>query len=132
MRLGVAEHHQQSVTLNRADMALISIDDPAHLTPVAPDQGVIRLRFQTGGQRRRVDEVGEHDCQSADFTVSSRRAEQVLCLWVALVDRKNLPGQRGRGGTVALVDGPHRAVQQFIDRCTALARAHLLLLPGMG
>jgi hypothetical protein len=64
--------------------------------------------------------------------IVSRRAEQVLCLWDALVDRKNLPGQRGRGGTVALVGGTHRSVQQFIDRCTALARAHLLLLPGMG
>jgi hypothetical protein len=128
----VAEHRQQSVALDRADVALISIDDPAHIILVAADQGAIRLRFQTGGQHRRVDEVGEHDCQSAEFTVVSRRGEQVLGFRVAAVDRKNPPGQRGRGSTVAFIDGPHRAVQQFVDRCTALARDHLLLLPGIG
>jgi hypothetical protein len=42
-------------------------------------------------------------------------------LRVATVDGKNLAGQRGGGRSVAFVDGPHRAVQQFIDRCTALA-----------
>src|ERR1700722_19675332 len=101
MRLGVPEYGQYSVALDRADMALVSIDDPAHVIAVAADQGAIRLRFYPGRQPRQVDKVGEHDCESADFTVVSRGGKQVLGVGVAAVDRKDLSRQRCRGRPVA-------------------------------
>jgi hypothetical protein len=60
------------------------------------------------------------------------RGKQVLGLGIAVVGGQHLPGQRGGRRVVAMVDGSHRAIQHFIDRCTALARAHLLLLPQDG
>jgi hypothetical protein len=125
----VAEHRQQSVALDGSDMTLVPIDDLAHLIAVAVDQRVIRLRFQAGGQRRRVDKVGEKNCQAPDFAVASRRGKQILGVGVAAVDRQDLPGQRRGRRAVSLVDGPHRAVQQVVDRRAALT---CILLTGMG
>jgi hypothetical protein len=44
-RLRQSKARNSSVTLDRADVALISIDDPSHIIPVPADQGVMGFRF---------------------------------------------------------------------------------------
>jgi hypothetical protein len=117
----MAKYRQQPVTFRRGDVAPITIDRLLHLLAVLAHQQPIGFGLEAHGQRRGVDEIREQDGQPADFTtIAGRGNQQLLGLGIRTVDRQHLPGQGGRDGPIATVDGLHRPVKQLINRRTTL------------
>ena len=111
----MAEHGEQAVALRREDVPFILVDDFRDVVAIAADHGEVDLGLDPGGQRSRVDDVGEHDCQPAELVASCRRGEKIFGFGVAAVDCQHLRRELLRGGGVAPVEGLNCPVEQFFD-----------------
>ena len=116
---GVTENRQQPIAFRRSDVPVVVVDNAQHLLAVSPDNGVICLWLDLGRQQRRVDEIGEKYCQTANLTASVGSGEQILRFGVAFIGNQDLLRQRRCGYPIATVDRRHRRVQQVIDRGAA-------------
>ena len=122
--LGMAEHCEQAVALGGTEMALVVVDDLEYLVAIPPDHRAVDLDVDAGGQRCRIDQIGEEDCQAPDLTVIAWGGEQFLGFGVTAVDGEHLPGERVGRLPVSAVDCPYRAIEKFVDRRLGFGVAH--------
>jgi hypothetical protein len=71
----VTEEGQQPVALGDADVAAVPLDDPLHVATVASDDRAISLRLDRCRQCRRINQICEKDCDSADLARVGRGGE---------------------------------------------------------
>ena len=129
--LGMAEHRQQPVALRGPDVAFVAFDDLVYLVAIPPDHGAVDLGLDSGRQCRRIDKIGEEDCQAPDLTAVSGGSEQLLGVGIAAVDREYLPGERVGRLPVAQVDRSNGAIKQFVARGLAHRCVHSPIVTGV-